>query len=69
MGPLLVFGGKLAEARRRGIIDYGGLAGAVGSQLEKSGLTIAKVSTKAPWTYNIFPLPSISTKLLPTSIK
>ena len=33
--PLLVFGGKLVEARRRGIIDYGGLAGAVGSQLEK----------------------------------
>jgi hypothetical protein len=33
--PLLVFGGKLVEARRRGIIDYGGLARAVGSQLEK----------------------------------
>jgi hypothetical protein len=36
--PLLVFGGKLVEARRRGIIDYGGLAGAVGNQLEKKWL-------------------------------
>jgi hypothetical protein len=38
VGPLLVFGRKLVEARRRGIIDYGGLAGAVGSQLEKKWL-------------------------------
>ena len=36
--PLLVFGGKLVEARRRGIIDYGGLAGVVGRQLEKKWL-------------------------------
>jgi hypothetical protein len=42
VGPLLVFGGKLAEARRRGIIDYGGLAGAVGSQLEKKWLDYRK---------------------------
>jgi hypothetical protein len=40
--PLLVFGGKLVEARRRGIIDYGGLAGAVGSQLEKKWLDYRK---------------------------
>ena len=33
-----MFGGKLVEARRRGIIDYGGLAGAVGRQLEKKWL-------------------------------
>jgi hypothetical protein len=38
VGPLLVFGGKLVEARRRGIIDYGGLAGVVGRQLEKKWL-------------------------------
>jgi hypothetical protein len=41
-GPLLVFGGKLVEARRRGIIDYGGLAEAVGSQLEKKWLDYRK---------------------------
>jgi hypothetical protein len=40
--PLLVFGGKLVEARRRGIIDYGGLAEAVGSQLEKKWLDYRK---------------------------
>jgi hypothetical protein len=34
-GPLLVFGGKLIEARRRGILHYGGLAEAVGRQLER----------------------------------
>jgi hypothetical protein len=33
-----VFGGKLVEARRRGIIAYGGLAGAVGRELEKKWL-------------------------------
>ena len=38
VGPVLVFGGKLVEARRRGILDYGGLAGAVGRQLEKKWL-------------------------------
>ena len=42
VGPLLVFGRKLVEARRRGIIDYGGLAGAVGSQLEKKWLDYRK---------------------------
>jgi hypothetical protein len=42
VGPLLVFGGKLIEARRRGIIDYGGLAGAVGNQLEKKWLDYRK---------------------------
>ena len=40
--PLLVFGGKLVEARRRGIIEYGGLAEAVGSQLEKKWLDYRK---------------------------
>lgn len=34
VGPVLVFGGKLVETRRRGILDYGGLGGAVGRQLE-----------------------------------
>jgi hypothetical protein len=38
VGPVLVFGDKLVEARRRGILDYGGLAGAVGHQLEKRWL-------------------------------
>ena len=38
VGPVLVFGGKLIEARRRGILDYGGLGGAVGRQLEKRWL-------------------------------
>ena len=38
VGPVLVFGGKLVEARRRGIIGYGGLAGAVGGELEKKWL-------------------------------
>jgi hypothetical protein len=38
VGPVLVFGGKLVEARRRGIIAYGGLAGAVGRELEKKWL-------------------------------
>jgi hypothetical protein len=38
VGPLLVFGGKLVEARRRGMIDYGGLAEAVGRQLERKWL-------------------------------
>ena len=38
VAPLLVFGGKLVEARRRGILDYGGLAEAVGSQLEQKWL-------------------------------
>jgi hypothetical protein len=42
VGPLLVFGRKLVEARRRGMIDYGGLAGAVGSQLEKKWLDYRK---------------------------
>jgi hypothetical protein len=42
VGPLLVFGGKLVEAQRRGILDYGGLAGAVGSQLEKKWLDYRK---------------------------
>jgi hypothetical protein len=42
VAPLLVFGSKLVEARRRGIIDYGGLAGAVGSQLEKKWLDYRK---------------------------
>ncbi|HXV83466.1 MAG TPA: hypothetical protein VEG60_26710 [Candidatus Binatia bacterium] len=35
VGPILVFTGKLIEARRKGILEYGGLAGAVGRQLEK----------------------------------
>jgi hypothetical protein len=38
VGPLLVFGGKLVEARRRGILHYGGLAEAVGRQLEREWL-------------------------------
>jgi hypothetical protein len=38
VGPLLVFGGKLVEARRRGILHYGGLAEAVGRQLERKWL-------------------------------
>ena len=38
VGPVLVFGGKLVETRRRGIIAYGGLAGAVGRELEKKWL-------------------------------
>ena len=38
VGPVLVFGGKLVEARRRGILHYGGLAGAVGRELEKKWL-------------------------------
>jgi hypothetical protein len=38
VGPVLVFGGKLVETRRRGILDYGGLGGAVGRQLEKRWL-------------------------------
>jgi hypothetical protein len=42
VGPVLVFGGKLVEARRRGILDYGGLAGAVGRQLEKKWLDYRK---------------------------
>ena len=42
VGPVLVFGGKLVEARRRGIIEYGGLAGAVGRQLEKKWLDYRK---------------------------
>ena len=42
VGPLLVFGWKLVETRRRGIIDYGGLAGAMGSQLEKKWLDYRK---------------------------
>jgi hypothetical protein len=45
VGPLLVFGGKLVEARRRGVIDYGGLAGAVGDQLEKKWLDYRKSVT------------------------
>ena len=35
VGPILVFTGKLIEARRKGILEYGGLAGAVGRQLEQ----------------------------------
>ncbi len=35
VGPVLVFTGKLIEARRKGILEYGGLAGAVGRQLEQ----------------------------------
>jgi hypothetical protein len=46
VGPLLVFGGKLVEARRRGMIDYGGLAGAVGNQLEKKWLDYRKSVTE-----------------------
>jgi hypothetical protein len=42
VGPLLVFGGKLVEARRRGILHYGGLAGAVGRELEKKWLDYRK---------------------------
>jgi hypothetical protein len=42
VAPLLVFGRKLVEARRRGIIDYGGLAGSVGVQLEKKWLDYRK---------------------------
>src|SRR5262245_40109063 len=38
VGPVLVFGGKLVEARRRGILHYGGLAEAVGRQLERKWL-------------------------------
>jgi len=38
VGPVLVFGGKLVEARRRGILNYGGLAGAVGRELERKWL-------------------------------
>ncbi len=38
VGPVVVFGDKLVEARRRGIIMYGGLAGAVGRELEKKWL-------------------------------
>jgi hypothetical protein len=37
-GPLLVFMAELVEARRRGILAYSGLAGAVGNQLEKRWL-------------------------------
>jgi len=47
VAPLLVFGSKLVEARRRGIIDYGGLAGAVGSQLEKKWLDYRKSVTES----------------------
>jgi hypothetical protein len=46
VGPLLVFGRKLVEARRRGIIEYGGLAEAVGSQLEKKWLDYRKSVTE-----------------------
>ena len=35
VGPVLVFTGKLIEARRKGILEYGGLAGAVGQQFEQ----------------------------------
>ena len=35
VGPVVVFAGKLIEARRWGIIAYGGLAKAVGAELEK----------------------------------
>ena len=42
VGPVLVFGGKLVEVRRRGIINYGGLAGAVGRQLENKWLDYRK---------------------------
>src|SRR5262249_56127108 len=42
VGPVLVFGGKLVEARRRGIIEYGGLAAAVGRELEKKWLDYRK---------------------------
>jgi hypothetical protein len=42
VGPLLVFGGKLVEARRRGILHYGGLAEAVGRQLERKWLDDGK---------------------------
>ena len=38
VGPVLVFGGKLIEARRRGILDYGGLGRALGRELEKRWL-------------------------------
>ena len=38
VGPVLVFGDKLIEARRRGILDYGGLGGALGRELEKRWL-------------------------------
>ena len=42
VGPVLVFGGKLVEARRRGILEYGGLAGAVGRQLERKWIDSRK---------------------------
>jgi hypothetical protein len=42
VAPVLVFGGKLVEARRRGIITYGGLAGAVGRELENKWLDYRK---------------------------
>jgi hypothetical protein len=35
VGPVLVFTGKLIEVRRKGILEYGGLAGAVGQQFEQ----------------------------------
>lgn len=38
VGPVVVFAGKLIEARRWGIIAYGGLAKAVGAELEKKWL-------------------------------
>ena len=38
VGPVVVFAGKLIEARRWGIIAYGGLAKAVGTELEKKWL-------------------------------
>ena len=68
--PLLVFGGKLVEARRRGIIDYGGLAESGGTaNWKKSGSMTAKVSMRGHWTCRIFPPPPIFIKLFPTSIK
>lgn len=35
IGPILVFSAKLIETRRKGILEYGGLAGAVGQQFEQ----------------------------------
>ena len=69
VGPVVVFAGKLIEARRWGIIAYGGLAKAVGANWKRNGSMSATASMSERWMYRIFPLPPISTKLSPTSIK
>lgn len=38
VGPVLLFTGKLTEARRRGILEYGALVAAVGHELERKWL-------------------------------